>query len=44
MYEKLIREGRMEGVRVHGRDVFHRGEVVVGNKLGRTIGFPTSKI
>lgn len=42
---KLIQEGRMEEcTRFMGRMYEIGGEVVVGNKLGRTIGFPTSNI
>lgn len=42
---KLIEEGRMEEcARFMGRMYSIGGEVVVGNKLGRTIGFPTSNI
>lgn len=42
---KLIQEGRMEEcTRFMGRMYSIGGEVVVGNKLGRTIGFPTSNI
>ena len=42
---KLIQEGRMEEcARFMGRMYSIGGEVVVGNKLGRTIGFPTSNI
>ncbi len=39
---KLIEEGRMEEcTRFMGRMYAIDGEIVVGNKLGRTIGFPT---
>ncbi|MBE6021585.1 MAG: bifunctional riboflavin kinase/FAD synthetase [Clostridiales bacterium] len=42
---QLIEEGRMEEcARFMGRRYAIGGEVVVGNKLGRTIGFPTSNI
>lgn len=42
---KLIEEGKMEEcTRFMGRMYAIGGEVVVGNKLGRTIGFPTSNI
>ncbi len=42
---KLIEEGRMEEcARFMGRMYSIGGEVVVGNKLGRTIGFPTSNV
>jgi len=42
---KLIEEGRMEEcAKFMGRLYSIGGEVVVGNKLGRTIGFPTSNI
>ncbi len=42
---KLIAEGDMEKcTRFMGRMYSIGGEVVVGNKLGRTIGFPTSNI
>lgn len=41
----LIEEGRMEEcAKFMGRPYSIGGEVVVGNKLGRTIGFPTSNI
>lgn len=41
----LIEEGRMEEcAKFMGRMYAIGGEVVVGNKLGRTIGFPTSNI
>lgn len=41
----LIRKGEMEQCqRYMGRLYAIGGEVVVGNKLGRTIGFPTSNI
>lgn len=41
----LIEEGRMEEcAEFMGRMYTIGGEVVVGNKLGRTIGFPTSNI
>lgn len=42
---KLIEEGRMEEcAEFMGRLYSIGGEVVVGNKLGRTIGFPTSNV
>ena len=42
---QLIQEGRMEEcARFMGRPYSIGGEVVVGNRLGRTIGFPTSNI
>lgn len=42
---QLIEEGRMEEcAKFMGRLYSIGGEVVVGNKLGRTIGFPTSNI
>lgn len=42
---KLIQDGRMEEcTNFMGRMYAIGGEVVVGNKLGRTIGFPTSNI
>ena len=42
---KLIEEGSMEEcARFMGRMYAIGGEVVVGNKLGRTIGFPTSNL
>ncbi len=42
---KLIEEGKMEEcAKFMGRPYAIGGEVVVGNKLGRTIGFPTSNI
>lgn len=42
---QLIEEGRMEECsQFMGRPYSIGGEVVVGNKLGRTIGFPTSNI
>lgn len=41
----LIQDGKMEECRKYmGRPYTIGGEVVVGNKLGRTIGFPTSNI
>ena len=41
----LIQEGRMEEcAKFMGRMYAIGGEVVVGNQLGRTIGFPTSNI
>lgn len=41
----LIEEGKMEEcAKFMGRMYAIGGEVVVGNKLGRTIGFPTSNI
>ncbi|MBP3384619.1 MAG: bifunctional riboflavin kinase/FAD synthetase [Firmicutes bacterium] len=41
----LIEEGKMNDIRKYmGRPYSIGGEVVVGNKLGRTIGFPTSNI
>ena len=41
----LIEEGRMEEcTRFMGRMYTIGGEVVVGNRLGRTIGFPTSNL
>lgn len=41
----LIEEGRMEEcTRFMGRMYAIGGEVVVGNKLGRTLGFPTSNV
>lgn len=42
---KLIEDGEMEKcTKFMGRMYSIGGEVVVGNKLGRTIGFPTSNI
>lgn len=42
---KLIQEGNMEEcAKFLGRLYSIGGEVVVGNKLGRTIGFPTSNV
>ena len=42
---KLIEDGEMEKcTKFMGRMYAIGGEVVVGNKLGRTIGFPTSNI
>lgn len=42
---QLIEEGRMEEcAEFMGRLYSIGGEVVVGNKLGRTIGFPTSNV
>ncbi|MDD3167938.1 MAG: bifunctional riboflavin kinase/FAD synthetase [Eubacteriales bacterium] len=42
---KLIAEGRVgECKKYMGRNYSVGGEVVVGNKIGRTIGFPTSNI
>jgi len=42
---KLIEQGQMEEcTRFMGRMYAIGGEVVVGNRLGRTIGFPTSNI
>lgn len=42
---QLIEDGRMEEcAKFMGRLYSIGGEVVVGNKLGRTIGFPTSNI
>ncbi|NLD19952.1 MAG: bifunctional riboflavin kinase/FAD synthetase [Clostridiales bacterium] len=42
---KLIEAGDMEGCcKFMGRSYEIGGEVVVGNKLGRTIGFPTSNV
>lgn len=42
---QLIEEGRMEEcTRFMGRMYTIGGEVVVGNKIGRTIGFPTSNL
>lgn len=42
---KLIEEGHMEEcAKFMGRMYSIGGEVVVGNKLGRTIGFPTSNV
>lgn len=42
---KLIQEGRVDQcMKYMGRLYSIGGEVVVGNKLGRTIGFPTSNI
>lgn len=41
----LIEEGKVSEIRKYmGRPYSIGGEVVVGNKLGRTIGFPTSNI
>lgn len=41
----LIKAGEMEDVKKFlGRNYDIEGEVVVGNRLGRTIGFPTSNI
>lgn len=42
---ELIKDGKLEEChRFMGRMYAIGGEVVVGNKLGRTIGFPTSNI
>ena len=42
---ELIAEGRMEeAARLMGRNYAISGEVIVGNKLGRTIGFPTCNL
>ncbi len=42
---KLLGEGKMEEVnRLLGEPYFIEGKVVQGNKLGRTIGFPTVNI
>lgn len=42
---ELISEGEMEeAARLMGRMYAIEGEVVVGNKLGRTIGFPTCNL
>jgi len=42
---KLIADGRVgECKKYMGRNYYVGGEVVVGNKIGRTIGFPTSNI
>ena len=42
---KLISEGRVgECKKYMGRNYSVGGEVVVGNKIGRTIGFPTSNL
>lgn len=42
---KLIAEGRVgECMKYMGRNYTVGGEVVIGNKIGRTIGFPTSNI
>lgn len=41
----LIASGQVEQCETYmGRNYFIGGEVVVGNKLGRTIGFPTSNL
>lgn len=45
LIRKLIREGKVgECPKYMGRNYSVRGEVVVGNKIGRTIGFPTSNL
>lgn len=45
MIRKLISEGKVgECKKYMGRNYMVRGEVVVGNKIGRTIGFPTSNL
>ncbi|MGI6748715.1 MAG: bifunctional riboflavin kinase/FAD synthetase [Anaerovoracaceae bacterium] len=45
LIRKLIREGKVgECKKYMGRNYMVRGEVVVGNKIGRTIGFPTSNL
>lgn len=45
LIRQLIEEGRMEEcTKFLGRMYTIGGEVVVGNKLGRTIGFPTSNL
>ena len=42
---QLIKEGRMEEcTKFMGRMYSVSGEIIVGNKLGRTIGFPTCNI
>ena len=42
---QLIEEGRMEeAAKFMGRMYSVSGEIIVGNKLGRTIGFPTCNI
>ena len=42
---QLIEEGRMEeAAKLMGRMYSVSGEIIVGNKLGRTIGFPTCNI
>ena len=42
---KLIEEGRMEEcAKFMGRMYAISGEIVMGNKLGRTIGFPTANM
>jgi riboflavin kinase/FMN adenylyltransferase len=42
---QLISEGRMEeAARLMGRMYAIAGEVIVGNRLGRTIGFPTCNL
>lgn len=41
----LIAGGRVEDCRTYmGRDYAIGGEVVIGNRLGRTLGFPTSNL
>ncbi len=45
LIRKAIQEGEMERCKAYlGRDYSIGGEVVVGNRIGRTIGFPTSNI
>lgn len=42
---KLIADGDVDQCETYmGRNYFIEGEVVVGNRLGRTIGFPTSNL
>ncbi len=45
LIRKAIEEGNMELCKEYlGRDYSIGGEVVVGNRIGKTIGFPTSNI
>lgn len=45
LIRQLIEEGRMEEcAKYMGRTYSVEGEVVVGNRLGKTIGFPTSNL
>lgn len=45
LIRELISEGKVdESAKYLGRPYSTKGEVVVGNKIGRTIGFPTSNI
>ncbi|MDD4563955.1 MAG: bifunctional riboflavin kinase/FAD synthetase [Eubacteriales bacterium] len=45
LIRKLIAEGKVgECKKYMGRNYMVGGEVVVGNKIGRTIGFPTSNL